>query len=113
MRERYDEINPINSELEAKESAEAYANPKQGKEVKPFKELKKMIEEKFEPNTKERLYINMYSQFPSRDDMKNLKLSTDAPPSNVTELKRMKLTNNYIYVSRTSTLLICFPMLPL
>ena len=100
VRERYDEINAINSELEAKESAEAYASPKQGKEVKPFKELKKMIEDKFEPDTKERLYINMYSQFPSRDDMKNLKLSTDAPPSSVIELKRMKLAINYIYVSK-------------
>ena len=100
VRARYNEINAINSELEAKESAEAYANPKQGKEVKPFKELKKMIEDKFEPGTKERLYINMYSQFPSRDDMKNLKLSTDKPPSTVAELTRMKLTNNYIYVSK-------------
>jgi len=100
VRTRYDEINALNSELEAKQSAEAYATPKVGKEVKPFKELKKMIEDKFPRGTKEHLYINMYSQFPSRDDMKNLKLSTEKPPSSVSELKRMKLMNNYIYVSR-------------
>lgn len=100
VRARYDEINALNSELEAKESAETYAKPKQGKEVKPFKELKKMIEDKFPRGTKEHLYINMYAQFPSRDDMKNLKLSKDAPPSDVVTLKRMKLMNNYIYVSK-------------
>jgi hypothetical protein len=100
VRARYDEINALNSELEAKESAENYANPKQGKEVKKWKELKKMVEDKFPRGTKEHLYINMYDQFPSRDDFANLKLSTDRPPSDAVQLKNMRLTNNYIYVSK-------------
>ena len=42
----------------------------------------------------------MYAEFVSRDDMKNLiKLSTKRPPQNVDALKRLRLSQNTLYVS--------------
>ena len=47
----------------------------------------------------------MYAEFVSRDDMKNLKLSTERPPQNVDALKRLRLPQNTLYVSKKSAVI--------
>ena len=47
----------------------------------------------------------MYAEFVSRDDMKNLKLSTERPPPNVDALKRLRLKQNTLYVSKKSAVI--------
>ena len=85
------------------------ANPKEGVRVLPFKEIKRRVERAFPRNSqeipKQNLYINMYAEFVSRDDMKNLKLSTERPPQNVAALKRLRLPQNTLYVSKKSAVI--------
>ena len=75
----------------------------------PFKEIKRRVERAFPRNTqeipKQYVYINMYAEFVSRDDMKNLKLSTERPPPNVDALKRLRLKQNTLYVSKKSAVI--------
>jgi hypothetical protein len=77
--------------------------------VLPFKEIKRRVERVFPRNSqeipKQNLYINMYAEFVSRDDMKNLKLSTERPPQNVDALKRLRLPQNTLYVSKKSAVI--------
>jgi hypothetical protein len=77
--------------------------------VLPFKEIKRRVERAFPRNSqeipKQNLYINMYAEFVSRDDMKNLKLSTERPPQIVDALKRMRLPQNTLYVSKKSAVI--------
>ena len=47
----------------------------------------------------------MYAEFVSRDDMKNLKLSPERPPQNVDALKRLRLPQNTLYVSKKSAVI--------
>jgi hypothetical protein len=47
----------------------------------------------------------MYAEFVSRDDMKNLKLPTERPPQNVDALKRLRLPQNTLYVSKKSAVI--------
>ena len=46
----------------------------------------------------------MYAEFVSRDDMKNLD-STERPPPNVDALKRLRLKQNTLYVSKKSAVI--------
>jgi hypothetical protein len=85
------------------------AKPKEGVRVLPFKEIKRRVERAFPRNSQEKpkqnLYINMYAEFVSRDDMKNFKLSTERPPQNVDALKRLRLPHNTLYVSKESAVI--------
>ena len=47
----------------------------------------------------------MYAEFVSCDDMKNLKLSTERPPPDVDALKRLRLKQNTLYVSKKSAVI--------
>ena len=75
----------------------------------PFKEIKRRVERAFPRNTqeipKQYVYINMYAEFVSRDDMKNLKLSTERPPPDVDALKLLRLKQNTLYVSKKSAVI--------
>jgi hypothetical protein len=77
--------------------------------VLPFKEIKRRVERAFPRNSqeipKQNLYINMYAEFVSRDDTKNLILSTKRPPKNVDALKSLRLPMNTLYVSKKSAVI--------
>jgi hypothetical protein len=58
--------------LEARNAAEKFANPKEQLPVERFTNIFTKITKKYKKGTKEYLYINMYKEFPSRDDFKAL-----------------------------------------
>lgn len=58
--------------LEARNAAEKFANPKEQLAVERFNTIFSKITKKYKKGTKEHLYINMYKEFPSRDDFKAL-----------------------------------------
>ena len=92
----YNKINRIYTQLEAREKAEQYANPKENKEVEDYDTLVRKVERKFKKGTKEFLYIKMYSNFVSRDDFKNLQLRLKAPPKSEDELEKMSKDGKFL-----------------
>jgi hypothetical protein len=109
VKKRYEEIDALFNKYDAQVNAANLAKPKEGVRVLPFKEIKRRVERAFPRNSqeipKQNLYINMYAEFVSRDDMKNLKLSTERPPQIVDALKRMRLPQNTLYVSKKSAVI--------
>ena len=74
-------------------SAAKARETEEGVQVLPFKEIKRRVEERslgIVEIPKQYVYINMYAEFVSRDDMKNLKLSTERPPQTVDALKGLR-----------------------
>jgi hypothetical protein len=109
VKKRYEEIDALFNKYDAQVNAANLSKPKEGVRVLPFKEIKRRVERAFPRNSqeipKQNLYINMYAEFVSRDDMKNLKLSTEQPPQNVDALKRLRLPQNTLYVSKKSAVI--------
>ena len=109
VKKRYEEIDALFNKYDAQVSAARLAKPREGVSVLPFKEIKRRVERAFPRNTqeipKQYVYINMYAEFVSRDDMKNLKLSTERPPPNVDALKGLRLKQNTLYVSKKSAVI--------
>ena len=75
VKKRYEEIDALFNKYDAQVNAANLAKPKEGVRVLPFKEIKRRVERAFPRNSqeipKQNLYINMYAEFVSRDDMKN------------------------------------------
>ena len=82
VKKRYEEIDALFNKYDARVSAANLAKPKEGVRVLPFKEIKRRVERAFPRNSqeipKQNLYINMYAEFVSRDDMKK---PSNSPPS--------------------------------
>ena len=74
VKKRYEEIDALFNKYDAQVSAANLAKPKEGVRVLPFEEIKRRVERAFPRNSqeipKQNLYINMYAEFVSRDDMK-------------------------------------------
>ena len=70
----YQELDRLYSEVDGRVKAEKLQNPKPGKPVLEWGDLKRRINRKFPSKTsKENLYFNqLYDAFPSRDDFKEL-----------------------------------------
>ena len=109
VKKRYEEIDALFNKYDAQVSAARLAKPREGVQVLPFKEIKRRVERAFPRNSqeipKQYVYINMYAEFVSRDDMKNLKLSTERPPQTVDALKGLRLKQNTLYVSKKSAVI--------
>lgn len=104
FKDAYDGINRIWRENEAKISAEALQNPKKDKPVVDWETLKGMVKKKYpDPLSKEHLYIDMYDEFPSRDNMAELFVdaTNKQVPSNSAQIKSIK--KNTLFIPNKST----------
>ena len=72
LREGYDELDRFNTELKAIGDSESIVSKDEKAPVLAWDEIVKKVFNKYPAGTKERLYIQMYGQFPSRDDFGSL-----------------------------------------
>ena len=104
FKDAYDALNRIWRENEAKISAEALTNPKKGQSVVDWNKLKEMVKKKYpDPISKEHLYIDLYDEFPARDDYAELFVdaTNNQLPQNTAQIKSIK--RNTIFIPNKST----------
>ena len=72
LKRGYDELDRFNTELKAVGDSENIVNKDEKDPVLAWDEIIRKVFAKYPAGSKERLYIQMYGQFPSRDDFGSL-----------------------------------------
>ena len=102
---RYNALDRVYMETDAKVQAEKAQNPKKGFEIPIWKDVMKMWEKKYPKSRfpKENLYIKMYNEVPSRDDFAELFVDdTDFDvPYRIQQLESVQ--RNTLYIPNNTT----------
>jgi len=102
---RYNALDRVYMETDAKVQAEKAQNPKKGFEIPAWKDVMKMWEKKYPKSRfpKENLYIKMYNEVPSRDDFAELFVDdTDFDiPYRIQQLESVQ--RNTLYIPNNTT----------
>lgn len=102
---RYNALDRIYMETDAKVQAEKAQNPKKGFDIPAWKDVMKLWEKKYPKSKfpKENLYIKMYNEVPSRDDFAELFVDDTDFDVPYREQQLESVQRNTLYIPNTNT----------